>query len=72
MRKMIGLISILILVFGISCKKTILMADGTYISKRQEKRIFRKAWKASFGKMTKEEEKLLFDGVRISTDTLHH
>jgi hypothetical protein len=53
----------------ISCKKTIQMADGTYISKRQQKRIFKHAWDESFGKMT-EEEMQLFDGVKFGLDTI--
>ena len=45
------------------------MADGTYISKRQEKRIFKHAWDESFGKMT-EDEIQLFDGVKFGVDTI--
>lgn len=66
MRKIL-ILTITILFF--SCKKTIQMADGTYISKRQEKKIFKQAWDESFGKMT-EEEMQLFDGVKFGVDTI--
>jgi len=60
---------ITIVIMFFSCKKTIQIADGTYISKRQQKRIFKHAWDKSFGKMT-EEEMQLFDGVKFGVDTI--
>lgn len=66
MRKIL-ILTITILFF--SCKKTIQKADGTYISKRQEKKIFKQAWDESFGKMT-EDEIQLFDGVKFGVDTI--
>jgi hypothetical protein len=53
----------------LSCRKTIQMADGTYISKRQQRKIFQKAWDDSFGKMSQEELNLL-EGYPITVDTI--
>jgi hypothetical protein len=51
-----------------SCK-TVELTDGTYITKRQEKKIFEEAFNSSFGQMT-EEEVQLFEGVNFQVDTL--
>ncbi len=50
-----------------SCK-TVQLTDGTYITKRQERKIFEKAFNDSFGQMT-EEEVQLFEGVNFQFDT---
>jgi len=51
-------------------RKTIQLTDGTYISKRQEKKIFKDAWDNSFGQMTEDEIRLM-DGVEFRVDTVH-
>ena len=51
-------------------RKTIQLTDGTYISKRQEKKIFKDAWDNSFGQMTEDEIRLM-DGVEFLVDTVH-
>lgn len=45
------------------------LVDGTRITKAQLDSIFQKAWDNSFGKMTKEEEELLFGGTTIKVTT---
>jgi len=50
-----------------SCK-TVMLTDGTYITKRQERKIYEKVYNDTFGQMT-EEEVELFDGVNFSVDT---
>jgi len=45
-----------------------MLTDGTYITKRQERKIYEKVYNDTFGQMT-EEEVELFDGVNFSVDT---
>ena len=45
------------------------LVDGTRITKAQLDSICKKAWDNSFGKMTKEEEELLFGGTTITVTT---
>jgi hypothetical protein len=45
------------------------LVDGTKITKAQLDSICKKAWDNSFGKMTKEEEELLFGGTTITVTT---
>jgi len=45
------------------------LVDGTKITKAQLDSICKKAWDNSFGKMTKEEEELLFGGTTITITT---
>ena len=58
----------LALVLSIFSCKTVQLTDGTYITKRQEKKIFEKAFNNSFGQMT-EEEVQLFEDVSFQVDT---
>jgi hypothetical protein len=41
------------------------LVDGTWITKSQLDSIFQRAWDNSFGKMTEEENELLFGGSTI-------
>ncbi len=41
------------------------LVDGTWITKKQLDSICKKAWDNSFGKMTEEENELLFGGSTI-------
>ena len=50
-----------------SCK-TVQLTDGTYITKRQERKIYEQVFNESFGQMT-EEEVQLFEGVNVTVDT---
>ena len=50
-----------------SCK-TVQLTDGTYITKRQERKIYEKVFNDTFGQMTEEEVKL-FEDVSFSVDT---
>ena len=50
-----------------SCK-TVQLTDGTYITKRQERKIYEQVFNESFGQMT-EEEVQLFEDVNITVDT---
>ena len=50
-----------------SCK-TVQLTDGTYITKRQERKIYEKVFNDTFGQMT-EEEVQLFEDVNITVDT---
>jgi hypothetical protein len=45
------------------------LVDGTKITKAKLDSIFQLAWDNSFGKMTKEEEELLFGGTTITVTT---
>ena len=45
------------------------LVDGTRITKAQNDSIFKLAWDNSFGKMTKEEEELLFGETTIKVTT---
>ncbi len=45
------------------------LVDGTRITKAQNDSIFKLAWDNSFGKMTKEEEELLFGETTITVTT---
>lgn len=45
------------------------LVDGTRITKVQLDSIFQKAWNNSFGKMSKEDEELLFSGGSIIIET---
>jgi len=45
------------------------LVDGTKITKSQLDSIFQKAWNNSFGKMSKEDEELLFSGGSIIIET---
>lgn len=50
-----------------SCK-TVQLTDGTYITKRQERKIYEKVFNDTFGQMTEEEVKL-FEDVSFSVDS---
>ena len=50
-----------------SCK-TVQLTDGTYITKRQERKIYEQVFNDTFGQMT-EEEVQLFEDVNITVDT---
>jgi hypothetical protein len=58
---------IVIILFITSCK-TVQLTDGTYITKRQERKIYEKVFNETFGQMT-EEESQLFEGVNFTLDT---
>jgi hypothetical protein len=45
------------------------LVDGTWITKKQLDSIFQLAWDESFGKMTKEENELLFGGTTVTVET---
>ena len=45
------------------------LVDGTWITKKQLDSIFQLAWDNSFGKMTEEENELLFGGTTITVET---
>jgi hypothetical protein len=64
MRKYI--IPILLVLSIFSCK-TVQLTDGTYITKRQERKIFEKSFTDSFGQMT-EEELQLFEDVNFTVE----
>ena len=67
-----NLIVILItVIFLTSCtsQKTIELASGKMVTEKKFARMCHRAYKKSFGKMTK-EDKRLFDDVKISVDTL--
>ena len=53
--------------FLFSCK-TVQLTDGTYITKRQERKIYEKVFNDTFGQMT-EEEVELFEDVNFGVDT---
>jgi len=58
----------LVLALSIFSCKTVQLTDGTYITKRQEKKIYEKTFNDTFGQMT-EEEVQLFEGVNLTVDT---
>lgn len=58
----------LVLALSIFSCKTVQLTDGTYITKRQEKKIYEKVFSDTFGQMT-EEEVQLFEGVNVTVDT---
>ena len=70
MKKMILFGLMVMLMASCASRKTIQLTDGTYISKRQEKKIFKDAWDNSFGQMTEDEIRLM-DGVEFRVDTIH-
>ena len=45
------------------------LVDGTWITKKQHDFIFQLAWDNSFGKMTEEENELLFGGTTVTVET---
>ena len=55
------------LLFLFSCK-TVQLTDGTYITKRQERKIYEQVFNDTFGQMT-EEEVELFENVNFNVDT---
>jgi hypothetical protein len=61
-------LTLLILSISLISCKTVELTDGTYITKRRERKIFEKAFNDSFGKMTTEELELV-EGVRFEVDT---
>jgi len=61
-------LTLLILSISLLSCKTVELTDGTYITKRRERKIFEKAFNDSFGKMTTEELELM-EGVRFEVDT---
>jgi hypothetical protein len=62
-------LTLLILSISLISCKTVELTDGTYITKRRERKIFEKAFNDSFGKMTTEELELV-EGVRFEVDTV--
>ena len=70
MKKTILFGLMVMLMASCASRKTIQLTDGTYISKRQEKKIFKDAWDNSFGQMTEDEIRLM-DGVEFRVDTIH-
>jgi len=61
-------LTLLILSISLLSCKTVQLTDGTYITKRRERKIFEQAFNDSFGKMTTEELELM-EGVRFEVDT---
>jgi len=61
-------LTLLILSISLLSCKTVELTDGTYITKRRERKIFEQAFNDSFGKMTSEELELM-EGVRFEVDT---
>ena len=61
-------LTLLILSISLLSCKTVELTDGTYITKRRERKIFEQAFNDSFGKMTTEELELM-EGVRFEVDT---
>jgi len=57
-----------LLIFLVVSCKTVQLTDGTYITKRQERKIYEKVFNDTFGQMTEEEVKL-FEDVSFSVDT---
>lgn len=55
------------LLFLFSCK-TVQLTDGTYITKRRERKIYEQVFNDTFGQMT-EEELELFENVNFNVDT---
>ena len=45
------------------------LVNGTWITKKQLDSIFQLAWDNSFGKMTEEENELLFGGTTVTVET---
>ena len=45
------------------------LVDGTWINQQQMDSIFQRAWDNSFGKMTEEENELLFGGTTVTVET---
>ena len=70
MKKTILFGLMVMLMASCASRKTIQLTDGTYISKRQEKKIVKDAWDNSFGQMTEDEIRLM-DGVEFRVDTVH-
>jgi len=62
-------LTLLILSISLLSCKTVQLTDGTYITKRRERKIFEQAFNDSFGKMTTEELELM-EGVRFEVDTV--
>ena len=62
-------LTLLILSISLLSCKTVELTDGTYITKRRERKIFEQAFNDSFGKMTSEELELM-EGVRFEVDTV--
>jgi hypothetical protein len=62
-------LTLLILSISLISCKTVELTDGTYITKRRERKIFEQAFNDSFGKMTTEELELV-EGVRFEVDTV--
>jgi len=58
----------LVLALSIFSCKTVQLTDGTYITKRQERKIYEKVFNNTFGQMT-EEEVQLFEDVNLTVDT---
>lgn len=50
-------------------EKMFQLVDGTWITQKQLDSIFQKAWDDSFGKMTEEENELLFGGTTVTVET---
>lgn len=61
-------LTLLILSISLLSCKTVELTDGTYITKRRERKIFEKSFNDSFGKMSTEELELM-EGVRFEVDT---
>jgi hypothetical protein len=70
MKKMILFGLMVVLMASCASRKTCHLADGTPITKRQQKKIFKYAWDNSFGQMTEDEIRLI-DGVEFRVDTIH-
>ena len=69
MKKMILFGLMIVLMASCASRKTCHLADGTPITKRQQKKIFKDAWDNSFGQMTEDEIRLM-DGVEFRVDTI--
>jgi len=69
MKKIILFGLLVVLMVSCSSRKTVQLTDGTYISKRQEKKLLKQAFDNSFGQMTEDEIRLM-DGVEFRVDTV--
>lgn len=70
MKNLIVIAVSVFLLASCATQKTIELSNGKRVSQKQFDKMTHKAFEESFGKMTPQEDSLLFNGVKITVDTL--
>jgi PBP1b-binding outer membrane lipoprotein LpoB len=71
MKNLIVIITSILLLTSCATQKTIELANGKKVTEKQFQKMTHKAFEESFGKMSSQEDSLLFNDVKVTVDTIN-